>query len=240
MNIFDEVKQIFSMILDHHEDLERLDFSARMKNGAVIRYNFDRKKIERQKERELQPRGRREIFNAVLDIVGIAVSISFLVLLLVYGIARGSVTQIIAFSAYGTLLVLYFLVSTLYHFLTDIMKLKDVFLRLVELFTYFLLAGTYVPVFLVSLSGGASGWALFGAVWALAVLGILFKNNDTQLSNRIAEFIAILMIWVFIPSYGMLEKTLGAAGMSWLILGASFYTLWRISGILTEETPPRT
>jgi hemolysin III len=239
MTIFEEVKQMFAMILDHHEDLERLDFTARMKNGAVVRYNYDRRKIERRLEQQNRPHRRRETFNAVLDVIGIAVSISFLTLLLIYGISRGTPIHVMTFVVYGTLLVLYFLFCALYHFLTDIMKIQDVFRKLVELFSFFLIAGTYVPVFMNFIRSDGPGWALLGAVWALAVLGIFFRYHGTRFSNSLAEIIAVLMIWVFVPALASLPPALGSTGMTWLLLGAAFYSLWRVAGLLRRknETP---
>jgi hemolysin III len=39
---------------------------------------------------------------------------------------------------------------------------------------YLLIAGTYTPVTLVSMRGGW-GWMLFGLVWGLAGVGIVFE-----------------------------------------------------------------
>ena len=119
------------------------------------------------------------------------------------------------------------------------MKIQDVFRKLVELFSFFLIAGTYVPVFMNFIRSDGPGWALLGAVWALAVLGIFFRYHGTRFSNSLAEIIAVLMIWVFVPALASLPPALGSTGMTWLLLGAAFYSLWRVAGLLRRknETP---
>ena len=75
---------------------------------------------------------------------------------------------------YGASLILLYGASTLYHSL----PLPDHRLRplrtLDHIAIYFLIAGTYTPVAMVTLHG-PWGWTLLGAAWAIAVAGIPFK-----------------------------------------------------------------
>jgi hemolysin III len=81
--------------------------------------------------------------------------------------------RIVSFSVYGLTLILLYLFSTLYHSLRG--RTKRVFQVLDHHAIYLLIAGTYTPFCLVAL-GGAIGWWLFGAIWGLALLGIVIDT----------------------------------------------------------------
>ncbi|HPO49541.1 MAG TPA: hypothetical protein PLO89_04370 [Spirochaetota bacterium] len=47
MNIQDEVKQLFNLILNHPEDIEKLKLFIKMRNDTVFKYDMDRKKEDK-------------------------------------------------------------------------------------------------------------------------------------------------------------------------------------------------
>src|SRR5262245_32689156 len=76
--------------------------------------------------------------------------------------------QTVAFAVYGGSLILLYAASTLYHALPfprhRLRKLRT----LDHIAIYFLIAGTYTPVAVVTLHG-PSGWALLAAAWGIAL-----------------------------------------------------------------------
>ena len=114
-----------------------------------------------------------EIANSVTHGVALAASIAALPLLIVAAAARGDPWQIVGGSIFGATLILLYAASTLYHALPH-SRAKRVFRVLDHSAIYLLIAGTYTPFALGALRG-AWGWALFGSVWTLAVLGITAK-----------------------------------------------------------------
>ena len=97
------------------------------------------------------------------------------------------------------------------------------FSRLDHSAIYLLIAGTYTPFTLVAL-GGATGWTLFGAEWALAVAGIVFKslvvNRFAVLSALVYLFQGWLALFVARPLLG----ALGWHGTLWLFAGGLAHT----------------
>jgi hemolysin III len=114
-----------------------------------------------------------ELANTATHGVGLGLSIAGLAILVVLATKFGTALHIVACSVYGATLVLLYLASTIYHSVHHI-RAKRFFELLDHSAIYLLIAGTYTPFTLVTLRG-AWGWWLFGIIWSLAVLGIVYK-----------------------------------------------------------------
>src|ERR687887_2028962 len=106
----------------------------------------------------------REPFNAASHLVGLVLAVAGTVALL--HLARTG-PQLLAFSIYGSTLLLLYGVSTLYHGLPLSDRTLRSLRRLDHIAIYFLIAGTYTPVGLVTLSGPWR-WGMLAAIWAIA------------------------------------------------------------------------
>ena len=107
-----------------------------------------------------------ERFNSISHLVGACLALVGAVVLIVLASLHGDATKIVSLSIYGVSLLALYTFSTLYHSLKG--RAKRVFRHLDHTAIYLLIAGSYTPLTLVVL-GGRLGWALFAAVWALAV-----------------------------------------------------------------------
>ena len=117
-----------------------------------------------------------EIANAITSGIGTALSVTGLVLMVVYAALHGDVWHVVSVSIFGATLILSHLSSTLYHAIAPpgpkrVLKVFD------HLAIYFLIAGTYTPFTLVNLRG-PWGWGLFVAIWALAIGGVLIDSGN--------------------------------------------------------------
>ncbi len=90
-----------------------------------------------------------------------------------YSLQQDDATRITSFAVYGTSLVILFLSSTLYHALVE-PKTKCFFKRLEHCAIYLLIAGTYTPLMMITLSGSL-GCSMLITVWLLAFAGIIYK-----------------------------------------------------------------
>jgi len=124
--------------------------------------------------------------------------------------------------------LLYFF-STLYHSTKG--SLKPLFQKLDHIGIYLLIAGSYTPFVLVSLSG-AWGWSLFGVIWGLAVIGILLDCFSSDERRIIQLIIYVLMGWIAIIAINPLIESLSMAGFLWLLGGGLFYTFGIVFYIL--------
>ncbi|MDP1832376.1 MAG: hemolysin III family protein [Geothrix sp.] len=120
---------------------------------------------------------REELANSLTHGLGLALSIAGLVLMVVFAAQRGTARDVVGAAIFGSTLILLYLMSTLYHAFRG-PKVKLVFKVFDHSAIFMLIAGTYTPFCLSTLSRTHPGWgwALFGLAWGLAALGITFKG----------------------------------------------------------------
>lgn len=165
-----------------------------------------------------------EIANSLTHGIGTALSVAALVILVRYASLYGDTRLVVSFSVYGATLIILYLASTLYHGIAAD-KPKQVFRMLDHTAIYLLIAGSYTPVTLVFMRG-VWGWSLFGAVWALAALGILMEFCFTGIRLRILSVcLYILMGWLVAIAFGPMSRALSPDLIRWLVSGGIVYTL---------------
>ena len=165
---------------------------------------------------------RQEIANSVTHGIGTALSVAGLTLLVVLASLRGSARHVVSVAVYGTTLVLLYLASTLYHAIQHdgakrVLKILD------HAAIFLLIAGTYTPFTLVSLRG-PWGWSLFGAVWGLAAVGIVFKLFFTGRYEGFSTAVYLLMGWIIAVALKPLAMALPTGGIVLLLLGGVAYS----------------
>ena len=115
-----------------------------------------------------------------------------------------------------------FSISTAYHVTTNI-RLKKKLRILDHINIYFLIAGTYTPVALITLIHG-NGWTIFYAVWTIAGLGTLFKIFYTGKLEFLSLLLYVVMGWLIVLDFANLIDYTPNLGLRLLFLGGAFYT----------------
>jgi hemolysin III len=128
----------------------------------------------------------------------------------------------VSFSIYGATLFLLYLISTLYHGLPT-GRAKHVFRILDHQAIYLLIAGSYTPFTLVTLDG-IVGWWLFGAIWGMAVLGLVLDALPRRGARVLPLIIYFVMGWLILLAIKPLLASLPRAGFIWLLTGGLLYT----------------
>ena len=168
-----------------------------------------------------------EIANSISHGVGALLAIAALVLLIVYSALRGSAWHVVSFTIYGSMMILVYMSSTLYHALTH-KTAKKVFHILDHSAIFLLIAGTYTPFALVALRGPL-GWSIFGVEWGFAILGIVFKSLYLEKSNLLMTVISIVvyivMGWMALIAIKPLLEVMSINGLIFLFSGGLCYTL---------------
>ena len=164
-----------------------------------------------------------EVLNAVTHGIGVALSIAGLVLLVIRGVQLGGAMRITAYSLYGALLVIFYLASTLFHSLV-FTKASHLFQIFDHCAIYLLIAGTYTPYCLVVIKG-ALGWTIFGVIWAMAVLGVIYKSLWLGKYQKLSTIIYVVMGWFCVLGFKPLYNGLGPHGFLLLVLGGVAFTL---------------
>ena len=164
-----------------------------------------------------------EIAHSITHGIGAGLAIAGLVILLVYSARYGTAIHVVASALYGSTLTLMFLNSTLYHAITA-PRAKRVFRILDHSAIFLLIAGSYTPFTIVSIRGGW-GWSLFGVVWGLAVLGILFEIFFMDRYKWITAAFYLGMGWIVVLAWSPLKAAMHPAGIRLIFIGGIFYTV---------------
>jgi hemolysin III len=153
---------------------------------------------------------------AVLSMVG-------LVVMIVVSSRTGDPYRIFSAAVFCGALSLFYVVSTLYHSVRS-PRVRYVFRVLDHVGIYLVIAGSYTPFTLVSMRAG-HGWALFGAVWGLAIAGTIFKTFMTHRLAFLAPVFYIALGWLIVVDLEGVLTLVPHGGVLWLIAGGLCYTV---------------
>ena len=164
---------------------------------------------------------REEVASLVTHALGVVFSVVALVLMVM--VAAGDALKVGSAVVFGVSLVMLYGSSTLYHFFTS-PPWKERFQTLDHICIYLLIAGSYTPFTLVTLRG-AWGWSLFGAVWAMALGGVLLKTLwKGRKDHWLSTALYLLMGWLIVIALVPLWKNLPGGGLALLAAGGLAYT----------------
>src|SRR5919106_308390 len=173
----------------------------------------------------------REPVNGVSHLLGLLLAAGGTFVLLELASEPAQVT---AFSIYGATLILLYGASTLYHTLSLSERPLRALRTLDHIAIYFLIAGTYTPIALVTLDGRL-GWTLLATVWLIAPAGVPFKlfylDAPVWLSTATYLGMGYLALVAVIP----LARAVSTGGLMWLLEGGVAYTVGAV--IYTRRRP---
>lgn len=163
-----------------------------------------------------------ELANRISHAVAVLVSLVGLVLLVIIAARSGDPWRIASCAIFASSMLFFYLASTLYHTVRSD-RARYLFRILDHAGIYLLIAGTYTPITLVTLRGTV-GWWLFGTVWTLAIIGIVFKSFMVHRLKFLAPFLYIVLGWLIIFAFEPLLNAMPLPGVNLLIAGGLTYT----------------
>jgi len=167
-----------------------------------------------------------ELANAISHFSGALLAVAGLVLMLHFSIVNGTVWHVVSTSVFGASMIVLYVSSTMTHIL-PMGRAKDRFFNFDRIAIYFLIAGTYTPIALITLHGPL-GWVIFGIEWGLALVGtlmILTKPGDYN--SGVSTFYVVsyaVMGWLFLIAIVPVMKNLPLMGTLWILIGGLCYT----------------
>lgn len=164
---------------------------------------------------------REELACSVSHGVGLVASLVALPVLVLNALERGDAWQIVGAAVFGTMLILLYAASTVYHSCPP--RHKALWRVLDHSAIYLLIAGTYTPFTLGALRG-PWGWSLLAAIWVLAVGGILFKIFLGFRYPKTSAAFYLAMGWLVLIAFGPLTTHVAPGGVSWLLAGGVSYS----------------
>ena len=164
-----------------------------------------------------------EIWHAITHGVGLALSIAGLAILVAFAALQGSALVITSSAIFGATLIILYGASTLYHAITHT-QIKKIFQQFDHASIYFLIAGTYTPVTLISL-GGAWGWTIFSIIWGAALVGVFLKFAYPGRFEKLSLVLYILMGWMIVAAMQPLMENMESGGLWLMLAGGLAYTV---------------
>lgn len=163
-----------------------------------------------------------ERWNAGSHLLGAILGVIGLFILLTDNNSKTSYSTI-SIITYCFSVVLLFSASTLYHSIENV-RSKSNLRKLDHISIYFLIAGTYTPVCLISLIE-SKGWLLFYVVWGITAVGTLLKLFFTGKFEAISLILYAVMGWLIVWDWEAMTSIHSSDGIFWLMLGGAFYTI---------------
>ena len=137
----------------------------------------------------------------------------------VYGIISGAI--------FGATMLILYCMSSIYHGLSPKLKAKKVFQVIDHCTIFVLIAGTYTPFTLCTIRSfsTATGWIIFGVIWAAAALGITLNAIDLKKYKIFSMICYLVMGWCILSVAVPTVKALTLNGALLLLAGGICYTL---------------
>lgn len=153
--------------------------------------------------------------GAVLAVIGMGI--------LIFTNTNQKLYPVLSLVIYGLSLISMFTVSTMYHASNSVSWKRR--LRILDHITiYFLIAGTYTPVALITLIQG-NGWLILYTVWGIAIFGTFLKLFFTGKYEVLSLGLYLIMGWMIVLDFKNLINNSTEKGIQLLMLGGAFYTL---------------
>lgn len=178
----------------------------------------------------------REPVNGLTHCIGAILAVVGLVFLVLKASNPPRPWHITTYSIFGAGMILLYTMSTLYHWLPlsdrGVARLR----KLDHMMIFVLIGATYTPFCLIPLRGGW-GWSLFGSVWAIAVLGMIFKIFWIHSPRWISAMVYVFMGWIAIVGIVPIVKTLQTGAVFWLFAGGISYSVGALIYAVKRPNP---
>lgn len=178
-----------------------------------------------------------EIFNMVSHIVGGVLGILAIVLCAVFAGLNGDIYGVVSGCIFGATMLVLYTSSSIYHGLKPETFSKRVFQVIDHCTIFILIAGTYTPIALCSMRevNTMLGWTLFGVIWGLAIIGIIFNSIDLKKYKKFSMICYLVMGWLIIFKMGTLIDAVGITAFWYLLSGGIAYTIGALCYGLTKK-----
>lgn len=163
-----------------------------------------------------------ELVNSISHGVGAGLAIAALVLCVV---KANTPHAVVAAALYGSLMVILYIISCIYHALSPRVKGKKV-LRVIDHANVFLMeAGTYMPICLALLFGTGIGWVTFGIVWVITITAVVLSSVDVDKYQMVGVICNLVLGWGALLLLPWMYPKIGPSGVTFLVLGGVAYSI---------------
>lgn len=134
-------------------------------------------------------------------------------------------STVTAVTVYAISMLCLYTASTVYHSLNTGLKGRVFLRKLDHVMIYFLIAGTYTPICMISLEGTFSGWLMLLIIWSMAILGSSFTLFWINMPRFLTTIIYLVMGWTAIFAIYPIHQAMSEECFFLLLLGGVLYSL---------------
>lgn len=162
--------------------------------------------------------------SAITHLIGAVLSLLVAGPMIILSFAEGNYIKTVSLAVFVTSMFLLYSASTIYHSfdINDQVNLR--LKKLDHCMIFVLIAGSYTPICTIALKGWI-GYGLLTLVWAIALLGIIFKLFWVTCPKWISSIMYIAMGWTCILAISPIIHSLSHFAFTWLALGGIIYTI---------------
>jgi len=164
----------------------------------------------------------KEPVNTWTHLITFVAAIVGLVFLIV--MSKNNISKLVTMTIYGLSMVLLFGASSLYHWVKTTPQKELLLKKIDHIAIYFLIAGSYTPVFYFGLEG-AWRWAMLISVWSLAVLGMALKIWFIHAPRYVSAAFYVSLGWIALVPFLQLIKHLQLGAIILMAVGGVIYTM---------------
>jgi hemolysin III len=176
---------------------------------------------------------REEVANALSHGLGFLLAVASLPVLVVFATRHGGKGSVVGAAVFSATMMLLYLASAVYHALPQ-GRWKEFFQRVDHAAIYLFIAGSYTPFVLGPLRG-AWGWSLLGAVWGLALIGIVAKFLNRLVNPLWSTGLYVGLGWMALVAIVPLVERVAPNGLLLLLAGGLAYTVGAVFFLLDHR-----
>ncbi|TGE36447.1 hemolysin III family protein [Desulfosporosinus fructosivorans] len=164
----------------------------------------------------------KEPVNTWTHFISFVAAIVGLVILII--LCKNSLSKLVTMTIYGLSMILLYGASSLYHWVQTTPQKELLLKKIDHIAIYFLIAGSYTPVFYYGLQGSWR-WAMLISVWSLAVLGMALKIWFIHAPRYVSSAFYVSLGWIALVPFLQLIKNLPMGAIILMAVGGVLYTM---------------
>lgn len=154
-----------------------------------------------------------------ISFVAALVGLVFLIIM-----CKNNISKLVTMTIYGLSMMLLYGASSIYHWVRTTPQKELLLKKIDHIAIYFLIAGSYTPVFYYGLEG-AWRWAMLISVWSLAVIGMALKIWFIHAPRYVSAGFYVSLGWIALVPFLQLIKHLPLGAIILMAVGGVIYTM---------------
>jgi hemolysin III len=164
----------------------------------------------------------KEPVNTWTHFIPFLAAIAGLVYLII--MSENNLSKLIIMTIYGLSIIMLYGASSVYHWVRTTPQKELLLKRVDHIAIYFLIAGSYTPVFYYGLEG-AWRWAMLIAVWTLAFVGMALKIWLIHAPRYVSAAFYVSLGWIALVPFLQLIEHLPSEAIILMAVGGVCYTV---------------